>query len=57
LGEFTLTDSLDAVFLDDRRVFNSVTPIALLDSASKACRDVLVLTLRREERSSDRERA
>jgi hypothetical protein len=57
LGEFTLTDPLDAVFLDDRRVFHSVTPIALLDSASKACRDVLVLTLRREERSSDRERA
>jgi hypothetical protein len=49
LGEFTLTDPLDAVFLDDRRVFHGVTPIAPVDSARKACRDVLVLTFRREE--------
>jgi hypothetical protein len=27
LGEFTLTDPLDAVFLDDRRIFHGVTPI------------------------------
>ena len=54
LGEFTLTDPLDAVFLDDRRVFHGVTPIAPLDSASKACRDVLVLTYRREESSEKR---
>jgi hypothetical protein len=38
LGEFTLTDPLDAVFLDDRRVFHGVTPISPVDSASKACR-------------------
>ena len=57
LGEFTLTDPLDAVFLDDRRIFHGVTPIAPLDSASKACRDVLVLTYRREESPSGKPRA
>jgi hypothetical protein len=56
LGEFTLTDPLDAVFLDDRRVFHGVTSITPLDSTSKACRDALVLTYRREERDFDRER-
>jgi hypothetical protein len=49
LGEFTLTDPLDAVFLDDRRVLHGVTPIAPLDPALKAFRDVLVLTFRRDE--------
>lgn len=48
LGEFTLTDPLDAVFLDDRRVFHGVTPIVPVDPAFKASRDVLVLTYRRE---------
>lgn len=57
LGEFTLTDPLDAVFLDDRRVLHGVTPIAPLDAAHRACRDVLVLTYRREERSADRKPA
>ena len=49
LGEFTLTDPLDAVFLDDRRVLHGVTPIAPMDSTLKAFRDVLVLTFRRTE--------
>lgn len=49
LGEFTLTDPLDAVFLDDRRVFHGVTPIVPVDPAFKAFRDVLVLTYRRED--------
>lgn len=57
LGEFTLTDPLDAVFLDDRRVLHGVTPIAPIDPASKACRDVLVLTFRREEAALARVRA
>ncbi|WP_158007399.1 2OG-Fe dioxygenase family protein [Methyloceanibacter stevinii] len=48
LGEFTVTDPLDTVFLNDRRVFYSVAPIAPLDQAGKACRDVLVLTHCRE---------
>jgi hypothetical protein len=48
LGEFTLTDPLDAVFLDDRRVLHGVTPIASTDPASKGFRDVLVLTFWRD---------
>ena len=51
LGEFTLTDPLDAVFLDDRRVLHGVTPVAQLDPALKAFRDVLVLTFRHDESS------
>jgi len=50
LGEFTLTDPLDTVFLDDRRLFHGVTPIVPTDPALKAFRDVLVLTFRRDER-------
>jgi hypothetical protein len=50
LGEFTLTDPLDTVFLDDRRLLHGVTPIAPTDPALKAFRDVLVLTFRRDER-------
>lgn len=49
LGEFTLTNPIDTVFLDDHRVFHGVTPIAPLDSENKANRDVLVLTYRREQ--------
>ena len=33
LGAFTLTEPLDAVFLDDRRVLHGVTPIAPVDPA------------------------
>ena len=49
LGAFTLTEPLDAVFLDDRRVLHGVTPIAPVDPALKAFRDVLVLTYRRDK--------
>jgi hypothetical protein len=44
LGHFTLSDAGDAVFLDDARVFHGVTPIAPLDPARPATRDVLVIT-------------
>lgn len=44
LGSFTLADPGDAVFLDDRRVFHGVTPIAPLTARKPAIRDVLVLT-------------
>jgi hypothetical protein len=44
LGDFTLTTPLDCVFLDDHRVLHGVTPINLVDSSHKGCRDVLVLT-------------
>ncbi|MBN9579159.1 MAG: 2OG-Fe dioxygenase family protein, partial [Alphaproteobacteria bacterium] len=48
-GSFTLTDPLDAVFLDDMRVMHGVTPIAPLDGARSAFRDVLVLTFREDD--------
>ena len=48
LGAFTLTEPLDVVFLDDRRVLHGVTRIAPVDPALKAFRDVLVLTFRRD---------
>jgi hypothetical protein len=48
LGSFTLTDPLDAAVTDDNRVYHSVTPVTPLDPAAPACRDVLVVTFRRE---------
>lgn len=47
LGHFTLSDAGDAVFLDDKRVFHGVTPIAPLDPRKPAVRDVLVITFTR----------
>lgn len=44
LGHFTLSETGDAVFLDDARVFHGVTPIAPLDPQKPAIRDVLVIT-------------
>lgn len=46
LGAFTLSEPLDAVFLDDHRVRHGVTPIEILVPGSPAHRDVLVLTFR-----------
>lgn len=48
LGEFTLTNPLDAVFLDDRRVFHGVTPIGVTEPQTRGWRDVLVLTFRQD---------
>lgn len=47
LGSFTLMEPLDAVFIDDRRVFHGVTAIAPVDPDQPAYRDVLVTTFRR----------
>lgn len=47
LGSFTLSEPLDAVFLDDHRVRHGVTPIKLLTPDHPAHRDVLVLTFRK----------
>ena len=44
LGSFTLTQPLDAALLDDARVAHGVTPVAPVDPASPAYRDVLVVT-------------
>lgn len=49
LGSFTLSDPLDAVFLDDHRVRHGVTPIEVLTAGAPAYRDVLVLTFRKLE--------
>lgn len=53
LGAFTLTNPLDAVFIDDTRVLHGVTPIHALDSGSHAFRDVLVLTFRERRDGSN----
>jgi hypothetical protein len=47
LGAFTLSEPLDAVFLDDHRVRHGVTPIEILSPGAPAHRDVLVLTFRK----------
>jgi hypothetical protein len=47
LGAFTLSEPLDAVFLDDHRVRHGVTPIEVLTPGRPAHRDVLVLTFRK----------
>lgn len=44
IGEFTLTDPLDAVLLDDRRVLHGVTPITPSVGTLPSSRDVLVVT-------------
>jgi hypothetical protein len=50
LGQFTLTDPLDAAIVDDSRVAHGVTPVEALDPAQPAYRDVLVVTFVREPR-------
>ncbi len=47
LGQFTLTDPLDATLIDDARVYHGVTAVQALDPARPAYRDVLVVTFRR----------
>lgn len=47
LGAFTLTQPLDAVFIDDNRVFHGVTAIEPADPSKPAYRDVLVVTFRK----------
>ena len=47
LGSFTLTRPCDAALVDDTRVFHGVTAVQPIDPAAAACRDVLVVTLRR----------
>lgn len=44
LGEFTLTEPLDAALLDDARVAHGVTAVHAIDPALPASRDVLVVT-------------
>jgi hypothetical protein len=48
LGQFTLIEPFDAVFLDDHHVFHGVTPVEALEPDKPAFRDVLVVTFRRQ---------
>jgi hypothetical protein len=47
LGQFTLTDPLDAALVDDARVMHGVTPVEPVNPTAPAFRDVLVVTFRR----------
>ena len=49
VGSFTLTTPFDAALVDDHRVLHGVTAVSPLDPAQPACRDVLVVTFRRED--------
>ena len=47
VGNFTLSQPLEAVWLDDSRIFHGVTAVHARNPELPAYRDVLVLTLRR----------
>ena len=49
LGSFTLTEPLDAAWVDDHRVMHGVTPVEPIDPSAPGFRDVLVATFRRED--------
>ena len=46
LGQFTLAAPFDAAIVDDHRVAHGVTPVAPIDAACSAYRDVLVVTFK-----------
>ena len=48
LGSFTLTEPFDAALVDDVKVMHGVTPVERNDSSVPGCRDVLVVTFRRD---------
>jgi len=54
LGSFTLTQPLDAAWVDDARVLHGVTPVRPIDPARAAHRDVLVVTFRERRADDDR---
>ena len=49
VGEFMLRETFDTVLVNDRRVYHGVTPIARLEAAREAYRDVLVITFKKPE--------
>lgn len=49
LGSFTLTEPLDAAWVDDHRVMHGVTPVEPIDPSAPGFRDVLVATFRHED--------
>ena len=48
LGQFTLTEPLDAALVDDARVAHGVTAVEAVDATQPAYRDVLVVTFKAE---------
>ena len=48
LGSFTLTEPMEAAWVDDDRVYHGVTAVTPIDAEAVAYRDVLVVTFRRE---------
>lgn len=48
LAQFTLEQPLDSVFVEDARVLHGVTPIRPADPVQTSCRDVLVLSWKRD---------
>nr|WP_221214261.1 2OG-Fe dioxygenase family protein [Sphingobium fontiphilum] len=48
MGEFTLTQPGDAMFIDDHRIMHGVTEIHPIDQARPAWRDALVITFAAE---------
>ena len=54
LGSFTLTEPLDAAFVDDQRVAHGVTPVEPIEADEIAFRDVLVVTFRGETEGEKR---
>lgn len=53
LGAFTLATPMDAVFVDDHRVMHGVTAVNRADPERPGYRDVLVLTFKAAQASSD----
>lgn len=51
LGEFTLTEPLDAALVDDQRVFHGVTAVEALEPDQPSFRDVLVVTFKAQSTS------
>ena len=51
LGQFTLTEPLDAALVDDARVAHGVTAVEAVDPTQPAYRDVLVVTFKAESES------
>jgi amidase len=48
VSSFTLTDPLDAAWVDDARVYHGATAIRAIDPSRPSFRDVLVITFRRQ---------
>jgi hypothetical protein len=46
IGSFCLTTPLDAVLVDDHRIYHAVTPIVPIDPDKPAYRDVIVVTFK-----------